>query len=81
MSLSMIATILTILSSLTGAGYAIWRKRWSPEAKLARMEAERTATEAALKVEAERLQATYTRIDKEALDDKAILDRLNRPVQ
>lgn len=81
MSLGTVATILGLLGTLSTAGYAVWRKYWSPEAELARMKAERVAAEAAERVEAERLQAMFRRVDKETPDDKDILDRINRPVR
>jgi len=74
-------TIISLLGTLAGAGYAIWRKYWSPEAELARLKAQRAAAVAAEKVEAERLQAAFGRIDKETPGDKDILDRLNRPIR
>jgi hypothetical protein len=81
MTLGTIATILSLLGTISAAGYAIWRKRWSPEAQLARMKAEAAASEAATKVEAERLEATYKRIEKEQPGDKDIFDRINRAVK
>jgi len=77
----MILTILGIVSTLLGFGYAVWRKYLSPEARLAKITAERAAARAAERVEAERLDATYRRIDKENKTDAEILDRLNRPVK
>lgn len=81
MSLGAVISILGLLGTLASAGYAVWRKYWSPEAELARLKAQRAAAEAAAKVEAERLQATYGRIDKEKPSETEILDRLNHPIQ
>jgi hypothetical protein len=81
MSVGAIISILTLLGTLASAGYAVWRKYWSPEAELARLKAQRAAAEAAVKVEAERLQATYARIDKETPNEAEGLDRLNRPLK
>lgn len=72
--------ILGVLGPLVGAAYAIWRKYRSPEAQLAKLQAEAAAAQAATKTEAERLDATYTRIDKEPKPDaKSLVNRLNRP--
>jgi len=76
----MTVAILGILSTLAGFGFALWKKYFSPEARLAKLTAERVATRAAAKLEADRLQATYGRIKKEEWTDAEILDRLNRPV-
>lgn len=76
----MTLTILGILSTLAGFGFALWKKYFSPEARLAKITAERVAARAAARVEADRLQATYERIKKEERTDAEILDRLNRPV-
>jgi len=77
----MTLTILGIVSTLLGFGYQVWRKYFSPEARLAKLTTERAAAKAAERVEAERLEATYARIDKEKRTDDEILDRLNRPVR
>lgn len=74
-------SIISLLGTLAGAGYAIWRKYWSPEAELARLKAQRAAAVAAEKVETERLQSAFTRIDKETPGDTDILDRINHPVR
>jgi len=76
----MLLTILGVLSTLLGFAYAVWRKYRSPEAQLAKITAQRVAAKAAERVEAERLKATYQRIDKEKRTNAEILDRLNRPV-
>lgn len=77
----MTLTILGLLGTLAGFGFAVWKKYFSPEAKLAKLTAERAAERAAARVEAERLKATYARIEKEKRTDDEILDRLNRPVK
>ena len=59
----------------------VWKKYLSPEAELAKFKAESVAKQAAGKVEVERLEATYKRIDKEKLDASTIADRLSRPVK
>jgi len=77
----MILTILGLLGTLAGFGFAVWKKYLSPEARLAKITAERAAAKAAARVEAERLKATYARIKKEKKTDDEIMDRLNRPVK
>ena len=77
----MVLTILGLLGTLAGFGFAVWRKYLSPEARLAKLTAERVAARASERVEAERLKATYTRIEGEHKTDAEILDRLNRPVK
>lgn len=77
----MTLTILGVISTLLGFGYAVWRKYLSPETRLAKITAERAAAREAERGEAERLKATYERIDKEKPTDEELLDRLNRPVK
>ena len=77
----MTLTILGLLGTLAGFGFAVWRKYFAPEARLAKLTAERVAARAAARVEADRLKGTYTRIEKEKKSDEQILDRLNRPIK
>lgn len=77
----MTLTVLGIIATLASLGFAVWKKYFSPEARLAKITAERAAARAAERIEAERLKATYERIDKEKPTDDEILDRLHRPVK
>ena len=77
----MTLTILGLLGTLAGFGFAVWQKYFAPEVRLAKLTAERVAARAAARVEAERLKATYARIEKEKKTDAEILDRLNRPIK
>ena len=76
-----VAAILGVLGPLAALGYGVWRKYLSPEAELAKLKEEHKAREAAARVEAERLAATFTRISKEKPNETDVLNRLNRPIK
>ena len=76
-----VIAVITTIAPLIALGYGLWKKYFSPEAEFARLKAESVAKEAATKVEAERLEATFKRIDKENPNEVTVADRLNRPIK
>lgn len=73
---------LALVTTFTGLLVRLYKQFWSDSAMLKRLELKYAALQARQQVEAERLKATYQRIEHEPnLTGQALVDKLNETVR
>lgn len=73
----MAASILAILVTLTGLGYALWRKYKDPAVELARLKEREKAAQEITDLKAKQLKEDYARVEKVPPTQQDVEDALN----